>query len=118
MNHARVLADPPEPRVLGVDPLLHGASVDVGPRVERLGRHLVHPRFEGGQTVAAKLLFHARSAGLETSVDMVSATHPQFREIALSSLPLTDHLVLNEIEADLICHVHGCIDIDDTDLLT
>ncbi|MBM3826678.1 MAG: carbohydrate kinase family protein [Verrucomicrobia bacterium] len=55
--------------------------------------------FEGGQTVAAKLLFNARSAGLETSVDMVSATHPRFREIALSALPLTDHLVLNEIEA-------------------
>jgi sugar/nucleoside kinase (ribokinase family) len=57
--------------------------------------------FEGGQTVAAKLLFNARSAGLETSVDMCSASHPQFREIALSALPLTDHLVINEIEAGL-----------------
>lgn len=55
--------------------------------------------FEGGQTLAAKLLFNARSAGLETSVDMVSAPHPQFREIARSALPLTDHLLLNEIEA-------------------
>jgi sugar/nucleoside kinase (ribokinase family) len=57
--------------------------------------------FEGGQTVAAKLLFNARSAGLETSVDMCSASHPQFREIAVSALPLTDHLVINEIEAGL-----------------
>jgi sugar/nucleoside kinase (ribokinase family) len=57
--------------------------------------------FEGGQTIAAKLLFNARSAGLETSVDMCSASHPQFREIALSALPLTDHLVINEIEAGL-----------------
>ncbi|MFN5655703.1 MAG: carbohydrate kinase family protein, partial [Verrucomicrobiota bacterium] len=58
--------------------------------------------FENGQTIAAKLLFNARSAGLETSVDMVSAPHPQFREIALSALPLTDHLVINEIEAGLV----------------
>jgi hypothetical protein len=57
--------------------------------------------FEGGQTIAAKLLFNARSAGLTTSVDMCSATHPQFREIALSALPLTDHLVINELEAGL-----------------
>lgn len=55
--------------------------------------------FAGGQTIAAQLLFRARSAGLETSVDLVSASHPRFRDIALSALPLTDHLLLNEIEA-------------------
>ncbi len=73
-------------------------------RIFHLGYLLLLDRmdtFEGGQTIAAKLLFNARSAGLETSVDMCSATHLQFREIALSALPLTDHLVINEIEAGL-----------------
>ena len=82
--------------------LRHCAFGKTRARILHLGYLMLLDRmdsFEGGHTVAAKLLFHARSAGLETSVDMVSATHPQFREIALSSLPLTDHLVLNEIEA-------------------
>jgi len=73
-------------------------------RIFHLGYLLLLDRmdnFEGGQTIAAKLLFNARSAGLETSVDMCSATNLQFREIALSALPLTDHLVINEIEAGL-----------------
>lgn len=82
--------------------LRHCAFGKTRARILHLGYLMLLDRmdsFEGGQTVAAKLLFHARSAGLETSVDMVSATHPQFREIARSALPLTDHLVLNEIEA-------------------
>lgn len=71
-------------------------------RILHLGYLLLLDRldtFEGGQTVASKLLFNARSAGLETSVDMVSASHPDFRAIALSALPLTDHLMINEVEA-------------------
>ncbi len=82
--------------------LRHCAFGKTRARILHLGYLMLLDRmdsFEGGQTVAAKLLFNARSAGLETSVDMVSATHPRFREIALSALPLTDHLVLNEIEA-------------------
>ncbi len=82
--------------------LRHCAFGRTRARILHLGYLMLLDRmdsFEGGQTVAAKLLFNARSAGLETSVDMVSATHPRFREIALSALPLTDHLVLNEIEA-------------------
>ncbi len=82
--------------------LRHCAFGKTRARILHLGYLMLLDRmdsFEGGQTVAATLLFNARSAGLETSVDMVSATHPRFREIALSALPLTDHLVLNEIEA-------------------
>ena len=82
--------------------LRHCAFGRTKARILHLGYLMLLDRmdsFEGGQTVAAKLLFNARSAGLETSVDMVSASHPRFRDIALSALPLTDHLVLNEIEA-------------------
>lgn len=71
-------------------------------RILHLGYLLLLDRldtFEGGQTLAAKLLFNARSAGLETTVDMVSASHPDFQKIARSPLPLTDHLFVNEVEA-------------------
>ena len=46
--------------------------------------------------------FNAKSAGLETSVGIMSADHPQFREIALNALPFTDHPVINEVEASRV----------------
>ena len=52
-----------------------------------------------GSTRAANLLAQAKQAGMETSVDMVSTEHPHFRVIALSALPFTDHLIVNEFEA-------------------
>jgi sugar/nucleoside kinase (ribokinase family) len=57
---------------------------------------------EGGRTQAAHLLAQAQQAGLQTSVDMVSTENPKFREIALSALPFTDHLIINEIEASRV----------------
>lgn len=54
---------------------------------------------EHGQTRAANLLALAQASGMETSVDMVSTEHPQFRQIALSALLFTDHLIVNELEA-------------------
>ncbi len=53
-----------------------------------------------GRTHAAHLLARASAAGLTTSVDLVSAAHPHFREIVLSALPHADFLFLNEIEAE------------------
>ena len=55
-----------------------------------------------GQSRAAQLLSLAQSAGLETSVDMDSTEHPGFRQIALSALPFTDHLIVNELEASRV----------------
>lgn len=55
-----------------------------------------------GQTHATHLLALAKSGGHETSVDVVSTQHPQFREIVLSSLPFTDHLIINEVEASRV----------------
>jgi sugar/nucleoside kinase (ribokinase family) len=57
---------------------------------------------ETGETHATTLLRQAQQAGLETSVDMVSTENLQFREIALSALPYTDHLIINEIEASRV----------------
>ena len=55
-----------------------------------------------GRTHAAHFLAAATEAGLQTSVDMVSTENPQFRSIALSALPGTDHLMINEIEASRV----------------
>lgn len=52
-----------------------------------------------GRTVASRVLEAAQKAGLLTSVDLVSSSDPQFRRITTASLPFTDYLVLNEIEA-------------------
>jgi len=52
-----------------------------------------------GRTRASLALEDALEEGLSTSLDIVSTENPQFREIALSALPYTDVLVINEIEA-------------------
>lgn len=57
-----------------------------------------------GRTRAAHLLERASSAGLVTSVDVVSTDHPRFAEVVRSALPHADHLLINEAEA---CRVLG-----------
>ncbi len=52
-----------------------------------------------GDTPAARLLSRARAAGMITCVDLVSAATPQFAETVKATLPHTDYLFLNEIEA-------------------
>lgn len=52
-----------------------------------------------GRTRSSLLLEAALEAGLTTSVDMVSTENERFREIALSALPFTDVLIVNEVEA-------------------
>ncbi len=55
-----------------------------------------------GRTRASIALEKASDAGLATAVDMVSTENEQFREIAESSLPFTDFLIVNEIEAGMV----------------
>lgn len=57
---------------------------------------------DGSRTRASLVLESAKKAGMVTSLDIVSTENPKFREIALSSLPFTDHLVINEVEAGKI----------------
>ena len=54
---------------------------------------------EDGRTIASGVLEAAQKAGLVTSVDLVSSTYPEFRQITAAALPFTDFLILNEIEA-------------------
>ena len=54
---------------------------------------------EDGRTIASRVLEAAQRAGLLTSVDLVSSTYPQFRQITAAALPFTDFLILNELEA-------------------
>ncbi|WP_395736616.1 carbohydrate kinase family protein [Prosthecobacter sp.] len=54
---------------------------------------------EDGRTVASRVLEAAQGAGLLTSVDLVSSSCPEFRQITAAALPYTDFLILNEIEA-------------------
>lgn len=57
---------------------------------------------EDGQTHAAHLLARATAAGLITSIDLVSVEHSRFRDIALSALPHSDYIIINELEASRI----------------
>jgi len=85
---------------------VHCNFSDSNARIFHLGYLMLLDRLDSfdqhGQTRAANLLARAHSAGMATSVDMVSTEHPQFREIALSALPFTDHLIINEVEASRV----------------
>jgi sugar/nucleoside kinase (ribokinase family) len=52
-----------------------------------------------GRSPAARVLERARALGMTTCVDLVSADTPAFRAIVAASLPHTDVLFLNEVEA-------------------
>jgi sugar/nucleoside kinase (ribokinase family) len=54
---------------------------------------------EDDRTVASRVLEAAKAAGLLTSVDLVSSENDLFRLITEASLPFTDYLIVNEIEA-------------------
>jgi len=57
---------------------------------------------DNGNTGASVVLRAARSAGLITAVDVVSTSHPKFREIAIASLKEADIFFVNELEAGWI----------------
>lgn len=52
-----------------------------------------------GRTPASRVLERAQAAGMTTCVDLVSADTPEFPAIVAASLPFTDVLFLNEVEA-------------------
>jgi sugar/nucleoside kinase (ribokinase family) len=90
----------------GANALFDAGHADFGgttARILHLGYLMLLDRLdsfdERGRSRAGVLLEMAQAAGLETSVDMVSLEHPQFRQIALAATPFTDHLIVNELEA-------------------
>ncbi len=57
-------------------------------------------RRDDGRTEAAVLLEQARSAGMQTCVDLVSAVSETYRQTVFATLPAIDVLLLNELEAE------------------
>jgi sugar/nucleoside kinase (ribokinase family) len=55
-----------------------------------------------GLTGASRVLSEARSRGMYTAADLVSAQHADFRKIVVAASPHLDYLLLNEIEAGWI----------------
>ncbi|MFP6873733.1 MAG: carbohydrate kinase family protein [Verrucomicrobiales bacterium] len=64
-----------------------------------------------GTTGASRLLRRASAAGFHTVVDLVSVHMGNFREVVLPSLPETDTLFLNELEAGAL--LERCVKDDD-----
>ena len=72
---------------------------------------------ETGWSGAAKVLKEAQSAGLITSVDIVSENSSRFRSVIPSALPFVDYLFVNEYEAQMLSDIitvneRGLIDIE------
>lgn len=92
----------------GANALLDLEHFDFGASQARLfhfGYLMLLDRFDeiaDGVCKASLLLSRARDAGMETSIDFVSTPHPDFSAIARRTLPVVDHLLLNEIEAGMI----------------
>ena len=60
--------------------------------------HLDEPDEEYG-TKMARLLHHAKSLGMKTSIDVVSETGERFSRLVSPALKYTDYCVINELEA-------------------
>ena len=56
-------------------------------------------------TVMAKTLARAQRKGLVTSMDVVSENSDRFADIVTPSLKYCDNLIINEVEASLICRI-------------
>ena len=54
-------------------------------------------------TVMAKTLAHAQQRGLVTSMDVVSESSDRFTAVVTPSLKYCDNLIINEVEASMIC---------------
>ena len=54
------------------------------------------------KTRLSKVLKKAKSKNVITVLDLVSNKHPKYKNIIESSLPFTDYLLLNEIEAEIL----------------
>jgi sugar/nucleoside kinase (ribokinase family) len=76
---------------------------DLDARILHLGYLLLLDRLDEEDpahgTVAARVLAEARRHGIVTTVDVVSEASDRFARIVRPSLPHTDYLVCNEIEA-------------------
>jgi sugar/nucleoside kinase (ribokinase family) len=56
-------------------------------------------------TVMAKTLARAQESGLKTSMDVVSEEGDRFSAIVMPSLKYCNNLIINEVEASMICRI-------------
>jgi sugar/nucleoside kinase (ribokinase family) len=56
-------------------------------------------------TVMAKTLAYAQSKGLKTSMDVVSEEGDRFSAVVTPSLKYCDNIIINEVEASMICGI-------------
>ncbi|GAA3616611.1 carbohydrate kinase family protein [Microlunatus ginsengisoli] len=90
----------------GVNDAMDLSTLDLSATTERIfhvgapGLHetMDAPLPDGGNRWA-RLLDAARSAGLQTNLELVSLQADRLREVALSCLPRLDSIVINEVEA-------------------
>ncbi len=54
-------------------------------------------------TVMAKTLYYAQQQGIKTSMDVVSENSNRFAKVVTPSLKYCDYLIINEVEASMIC---------------
>ncbi len=90
----------------GANAMWRGAEIEfekTKPRIFHLGYLLLLDALDEGDpkfgTKAAKLLAKAQSAGVKTSVDVVSEDSDRFSRIVNPALQHVDYCILNEIEA-------------------
>jgi sugar/nucleoside kinase (ribokinase family) len=90
----------------GANALWRGADLDfakTAPRIFHLGYLLLLDALDQPDdrfgTRAARLLAEAQSAGVKTSVDVVSEDSDRFARIVVPALKHVDYCILNEIEA-------------------
>lgn len=90
----------------------NGSGIDflaVSARIFHLGYLLLLDALDGHDaeygTGAARLLSKAQSAGLRTSIDLVSEDSERFRTVVGPALRYTDYCFLNEIEAEKTCQI-------------
>lgn len=76
-------------------------------RFFHIGYALLLDRFDAPDgdygTVMAKTLCAARQHGMKTSMDVVSENSDRFAKVVTPSLKYCDYLIINEVEASMIC---------------
>ncbi len=76
-------------------------------RFFHIGYALLLDRFDASDpeygTVMAKALAYAQQKGLKTSMDVVSENGDRFARVVTPSLKYCDNIIINEVEASMIC---------------
>ena len=80
---------------------------ELSARFFHIGYALLLDRFDAPDetfgTVMGKTLYAAKQHGMKTSMDVVSENSNRFSDVVTPSLKYCDYLIINEVEASMIC---------------